>query len=417
MNVSNLVCVSLNCRNFRQHLGVSDKSSVMEDLQSDISTTIMDLPDDCLVFIFRCLTCGSDRDAFGLTCHRWLEIQNRNRQSLQFDCSLTHFKVPLSGTPHRIATYELCMVLNRFQHLQSLSLSGCTELNDLGLKQLQHYGSSLRALYLDCCLKITDIGLCYVASGCPSLKFISLYRCNITDMGLETLAKSCLALEDVNLSYCSSITDQGARFIVKNCFQLCAVRINNCKGINGVGFSGCSQTLIYLEAESCKLEPEGISSIVRGGGLEYLNISNLSWSIHGDGLAAIGAGFGARLLVLNMRLCRTISDDSVSVIAKGCPSLVEWNLALCHDIRVAGWESIALNCHNLEKLHVNRCRNLCDRGLQALRNGCKRLSVLYMNGCSRISSISIELFRLSRSNVVIKEEECLTIGPPWAFRW
>lgn len=389
----------------------------MENPHRDDPTTIMDLPDDCLLFIFMRLTCGSDREAFGLTCHKWLGIQNRNRHSLQFDCSFTNFDLPLSKTPHTVDKYELHRLLNRFQYLQSLSLSGCTELPDLALKQLEHYGASLQALCLDCCLRITDVGLSFVANGCPSLMVLSLYRCNISDRGLEALAKSCAGLEYINLSHCSSITDRGISFIVQNCVHLCAMRINNCKSINGVGFKGCLKTLACLEAESCDLEPEGILSIVGGGALEYLNVSNLSWSIHGDGLAAIGAGFATKLRVLNLRLCRTIGDESVGAIAKGCPSLVEWNLALCHDIRVAGWESIALNCHNLEKLHVNRCRNLCDRGLQALKNGCKKLSVLYISGCPRLSSFAIELFRLSRGNVVIKEEENFAAMSTWERKW
>ncbi|XP_021762748.1 F-box/LRR-repeat protein 12-like [Chenopodium quinoa] len=354
---------------------VNVKYNVIDDSQTDNSTTIMDLPDDCLVFIFKWLSDERDREVFGLTCTRWLDIQNRNQKSLQFDCSLTYTR-QLSRTPRKIDTHDLHRALSCFQYLRSLSLSGCTELPDSGLKLLQCFGSSLRALHLDCCFEITDNGLSFVASGCPFLIYISLYRCNITDVGLEILAKSCLGLEDVNLMYCLGITDHGINGLVQNCAYLYGIRISNCRGMKGVGFHGCSQTLAYLEAESCKLEPEGIASMVSGGGLEYLNISNLSWSIRGDGLSAIGGGFAKMLRVLNMRLCRIVRDEDVALIAKGCPSLVEWNLALCHEIRVAGWESIALNCHNLERLHVNRCRNLCDRGLEALKNGCKKLTVL-----------------------------------------
>lgn len=395
---------------------VGVKYNVMEDSQSNNSTTIMDLPDDCLIFIFKWLRDECDRVAFGLTCSRWLRIQNHNRQSLQFDCSFTCFKLGLSKTPRRIGTFELHRVLTRFQHLQSLSLSGCVKLPDSGLELLQFFGSSLRALHLDCCSEITDKGLSFVASGCPLLRFISLYRCNVTDVGLEILAKSCLGLEDVNLTHCLFTTDHGIRCLVQNCAHLYGIKINNCRNIKGIGFHGCSQTLAYLEAESCKLELEGITSMVSGGGLEYLSVSNLTWSIRGDGLSAIGGGYAKFLRVLNMRLCRTVGDEVVEVIAKGCPSLVEWNLALCHGIRVAGWESIALNCHNLETLHVNRCRNLCHRGLEALKNGCRKLSVLYMSGCPNISTISTELFMLSRGDI-IKEEENLATGPKWHLRW
>ncbi|XP_056690994.1 F-box/LRR-repeat protein 12-like [Spinacia oleracea] len=313
-----------------------------------------------------------------------------------------------------INTCDLHKTMSRYHHLRSLSLSGCSTLPDSGLKLLQYSGSNLRALHLDCCFKISDNGVSFAASGCPLLKFISLYRCNITDVGLESLAKSCLGLEDVNLTYCLGITDSGINSLVRNCVHLYGIRISNCRNIKGVGFCGCSRTLGYLEAESCKLDQEGIASMVSGGGLKYLNILNLSWSILGDGLSAIGGGFGKMIRVLYMRLCRTIRDEGVGLIARGCPSLVEWNLASCHEIRVLGWESIGLNCNNLERLHVNRCRNLCDRGLEALKNGSKKLDVLHMNGCPQMSTIAIELFRLSRGDL-IKEDEHFIIGHNWQF--
>ncbi|KAL6967888.1 F-box/LRR-repeat protein 12 [Sarracenia purpurea var. burkii] len=378
-------------------------------------TSIMHLPDDCLYFIFQWLDCGSDRESFGLTCHRWLHIQNSSRQSLMFQCSLRLLNISsLSRTSTTINPSHLYRLLNRFRHLQSLSLSGCMELPDSGLTQLQYFGSKLQALYLDCCFGITDNGLSFVASGCHSLTIISLYRCNVSDLGLEFLAKSCLALRDVNLSYCSLISDFGIRALSRNCSQLRAVRISYCRNVNGVGFKGCSQTLTYLEAESCKLEPEGIEGIISGGGLEYLNVSSLSWCIRGDGLMAIGSGFCTRLRILSFRLCRTIGDESIAMIAKGCSLLEEWNLALCHEVKLQGWESIGSECGNLKTLHVNRCRNLCDRGLEALRDGCKRLSVLHINRC-RISSTAMELFKQLRGNVEIKEEEVMCIAPKWAF--
>ncbi|PSS09585.1 F-box/LRR-repeat protein [Actinidia chinensis var. chinensis] len=375
-------------------------------------TSIMHLPDDCLYFIFQRLDCGSDRESFGLICHRWLHIQNSSRQSLQFECSFSVLNASsLSRNSTTISPFRLYRLLNRFRQLQSLSLSGCMDLPDSSLTQLQYYGSTLEALYLDCCFGITDNGLSYVAAGCTSLTFISLYRCNVTDVGLQILAKSCLALKDVNLSYCLLITDHGIKALSQNCRQLRGVVISYCKSVNGVGFKGCSQSLTNLEAESCKLEPEGVLGIVSGGGLEYLSVSCLSWCVHGDGLAAIGSGFATRLRVLNFRLCRTINDESIVAIAKGCPLLEDWNLALCHEVKLPGWEAIGANCCNLKRLHVNRCHNLCNLGLQALRDGCRRLLILHINRCRRISSEAMELFKLRRTDVEIKQEEVLCMTP------
>lgn len=380
----------------------------------EVSSSIMDLSDDCLIFIFQALDCQADQESFGLTCRRWLHIQNITRLSLQFHCSFSLFNVNPSQSNFSVGSYHLSRLLTRFSHLQSLSLSGCTELPDSALAQLQSSGHRLRALHLDCCFGITDSGITLIGSSCPNLAVISLYRCPVTDTGLEALACSCPGLRDVNLAYCYRITDSGLRALSQGCRELRAVNISFCRNLSGIGFRGCSQTLVHVDAESCKLEPEGIMAIIGGSGLEYLNISGMSWGLGANGLCSIGGGFCKRLKIINLRMCRTIGDNSISAIAKGCPLLEEWNLALCHEVKLQGWESIGKFCNNLEILHVNRCRNLCDSGIQALRDGCRRLSILYISKAYRTSAI--ELFKLQRGRVQIREEEVMFVGPDWTCR-
>ncbi|KAI3694751.1 hypothetical protein L1987_77721 [Smallanthus sonchifolius] len=375
----------------------------------------MHLPDDCLFFIFEKFDSSVDRESFGLTCHRLLHIQNSSRKSLEFGCSFSQLNHSLSKTTIDIDSFILDKLINRFRRLELLSLCGCVNLLDSGLSQLQNHGSKLKSLYLDCCFKVTDTSLSSVAIGCPNLSFISLYRCSVTDNGLELLAKSCLFLKDVNLEWCSLITDSGIFSITNNCRELRAIKISHCENIKGVGFEGCSQSLACMEADFCKLEPEGIVGILSGGGLEYLNVSSLSWCIRGDGLRAIGGGFGKNLRTLNLRLCRTVGDETIMEISKGCPLLQEWNLSLCTGIGLAGWESIGIYCHNLEKIHVNGCRGLCDRGLLALRNGCERLSVIYITRCQRVSSLAVTLFKIARWDVELKLEEVMCIMPKHFF--
>lgn len=180
----------------------------MEDLSSDGLTTIMNLPDDCLILIFQRFNCSWDCESFGLTCHRQLCLQNVSRQSLQLKCSFCQLNLSsLSQPTLNIESFCLYRLLTRFRHLGSLSLSGCAELLDLDLPRLEHYGSNLQSLCLDGCFGITDHGLFLVATCCPWLTFISLFLCNITDTGLEALANACSALKDVNLSYCTLVSD------------------------------------------------------------------------------------------------------------------------------------------------------------------------------------------------------------------
>lgn len=387
----------------------------MENPSSEGLTTIMDLPDDCLSFVFQWLDCLSDREAFGLTCRRWLLIQNLNRRSLQFQCSLSYL-IPSSLSQHNLTVeyFHLYRLLGRFQHLQSLSLSGCTLLSDEAMTSLQFCGTHLRALYLDCCLSITDGGLSKAAAACPLLEDISIYRCRITDVGLRSLAYFCTGLKHMNLSHCSLISDDGLRALTQACRHIQSISLSTCRYVSGTGFKGISPTLISVEADYCNLRGEGIKEILSGGGIQYLNVS--SCGIGGDGLAAMSAGLASNLRILNLRRCVNIGDESIMAIAKCCPLLQEWNLALCHSVRIPGWESIGKNCHNLEKLHVNRCRNLCDRGLEALRNGCKHLTVLYASRCFGFSTTAIELFKCYRGDVVVKYEEVMCMGPKWDLK-
>lgn len=367
-------------------------------------TSEINLPNDCLLNIYNKLHDTRDHNSFGLTCRRWLQIQNFAVSALIF-----HF----SDNPnvYRLYASYLPRLLERFLNLSSISLAGCAELPDSALARLRDSGSRLRSLALYCCFGITDNGLSLVSAGCPNLVSVTLYRCNITDPGLESLANSCHALESVNLSYCTMITDSGISTLSSKCRKLHAVMISYCRGITGTGFKGCSPTLTYLEADSCMLSPEGLLGVVSGCGLEYLNVSSLRYWRGVDGLGGIGSGLGMKLRFLNLRMCRFITDDSVVTITKGCPALEDWSLAVCHEVRETGWSAIGSDCKNLKVLHVNRCRNLCDRGLMALRHGCGRLQLLYMNGCRRVSCLAFEIFRMMRQDVEIRNEECTSVGP------
>lgn len=370
----------------------------------DPNTSEMNLPDDCLLNIFEKIKGSTDRNSFGLTCRRWFRIQNLATRSIIF-----HF----SNNPnvYRLYASYLPRLLARFPNLSSISLAGCTELPDSTLIRLRDCGSSLKSLALYCCFAFTDHGLGLVATGCSDLVSVTLYRCNITDPGLESLANSCPSLENVNLSYCTLITDRGISKLSKECTRLHAVMISYCRSVLGTGFRGCSPTLTYLEADSCVLSPDGLSGVVSGGGLEYLNVSNLRYWCGMDGLGAIGSASAVHLRFLNLRMCRFVTDDSIVAIAKGCPLLEEWSLAVCHEVRVTGWAAIGSHCLNLKVLHVNRCRNLCDSGLQSLRDGCHRLRLLYMHGCRRVSCLGLEIFRMLRQDVQVRNEECISVGP------
>ncbi|BAF28014.1 F-box/LRR-repeat protein 12 [Oryza sativa Japonica Group] len=372
-------------------------------MDDNVENYINFLSDDCLICIFNKLESESDRNAFGLTCKNWFKVRNIARKSIIFHCSFN---------PKVYKEHANCLskLLARSPYLNLVSLAGLTELPDTALNQLRISGASLQSLSFYCCSGITDDGLEVVSIGCPNLVSLELYRCfNITDHGLENLCKGCHALKSLNLGYCVAISDQGIAAIFRNCPNISTIIIAYCRGLSGVGFRGCPGTLSHLEAESCMLSPDGLLDVVSGGGLEYLNLYNLKSPTGLDGLDRVG--YARSLRFLNLRMCRYLTDDSVTAIASGCPLIEEWSLAVCHGVRLPGWSAIGLLCNKLRILHVNRCRNICDQGLQALGDGCVCLQVLHIHGCGKITNNGLASFSIARPNVKQRADEVMCIGP------
>ncbi|PWA59543.1 F-box/LRR-repeat protein 12 [Artemisia annua] len=234
-------------------------------------------------------------------------------------------------------------------------------LSDSGLANLLLYGSTLQSLNLSYCSRVTDIGLSYVASGFPFLSAVNLKKCSsITNHGLQILAESCRSLKLVHLTGCSRVTDRGIRSLYQNYRQLTTL-----------SFQGVSHTLASLEDKLCSFDSTGVSDFVSGGALKYFSFSSY--------IREIGLGFGAKLKILDLKMCGDLVDDAtIMKIAKGCPLLQEWNLSYCYKIAISGWNTIGLYCQNLKTLHVHRCVKLGDKGLLAVGYGSNQTSYLVM---------------------------------------
>jgi F-box and leucine-rich repeat protein 2/20 len=364
-----------------------------------LENNISYLSDDCLLSIFNKLECGADRNSFGLTCKNWFKIRNVGRKSLIFHGSF-------NPTLDQENAKCIPKILACSPYLRRISLAFLRELPE----NLAMSGSSLRSLSLYCCTGITDAGLVQVAIGCPNLMIVELQTCyDITDYGLESLSKGCHALKSLNLTACNEISDQGISAVFSNCSNISTLIITSCRHVSGVGFRGCPSALCYLEAESCMLTPEGLLAVASSGRLEYLSLHKLG-SLSGlDGLGSLCLAKNLRFL--NLRMCRYLTDSSVTAIASRCPLIEEWSLAVCHGVHLPGWSSIGLYCNNLRVLHVNRCRNICDEGLRALGDGCARLKALHINGCTKITRGGMVLFTIARPNVNLRVDEVMSIGP------
>ncbi|XP_027072993.1 EIN3-binding F-box protein 1-like [Coffea eugenioides] len=112
-------------------------------------------------------------------------------------------------------------------------------------------------------------------------------------------------------------------------------------------------------------------------------------------LAAIAVGTACRggLGKLSVRGCnsvRGVTNNGLSAIAHGCPSLRAlslWNVPAIGD---EGLFEIARECHSLEKLDLCQCPSISDKGLAAVAKNCPSLSALTIESCSNIGNESLQ---------------------------
>ncbi|MCL7024598.1 hypothetical protein MKW94_016987 [Papaver nudicaule] len=173
------------------------------------SSSVTNLPCDCLSLIFKCLEDSEDRLSFGLTCRQWLHIQNNNQEFLWWWYRrYWSFEQYPEINPDGNFSVLLLKLLNRFQHLKYLSLSMCAKITDFVTLQSQNFGSEVRYPELDYCWEYSDTELSIMFSWFPRLTDLSLKDTRITDRGLYALAKCCSTLTTVVLKGCHLILIQ-----------------------------------------------------------------------------------------------------------------------------------------------------------------------------------------------------------------
>ncbi|MCL7039308.1 hypothetical protein MKW94_007204 [Papaver nudicaule] len=213
------------------------------------STVITDLPVDCLTLIFWRLRPGDERNSFGLSCRQWFHIQINNQESLWCVCG--HGPTRYLGIHNpKIFPTVLCQLLSRFQNLTDLCLRRCSRITGFVPSKLPFFESKVQYVDLDDCSEFPNNELSAIFAWFPRLTSVSLKYSQITDEGLEVLAKCCPYLEKFS-------------------------HITSCTKITGIGFLGCPKTLNQLGASGCELTLEGINAIVSGGGLESLRLKQL----------------------------------------------------------------------------------------------------------------------------------------------
>ncbi|KAF9206938.1 Transcription factor COE1 [Haplosporangium sp. Z 27] len=103
----------------------------------------------------------------------------------------------------------VALIVDRCQYLETINLSYCRMLTDLGLFSVAKFcRRNLRVLHLTGNLKMSNASLLAVAKHCPQIEKLYLGECTqITDSAVEWIARSCssTSLKELELHRCERV--------------------------------------------------------------------------------------------------------------------------------------------------------------------------------------------------------------------
>jgi len=123
-------------------------------------------------------------------------------------------------------------IANNCPLLKELRILFQLQVTDIGVQAIAAKCSHLHTLDVDMCELLTDASLVAVGEHCPRLRVLHCGIGNgdawipqVTDKGVEAVARGCLALEELDVDGCEGITDAALRALARSSRNLRFLRI------------------------------------------------------------------------------------------------------------------------------------------------------------------------------------------------
>lgn len=254
-----------------------------------------------------------------------------------------------------------------------LNLSLCKQITDSSLGRIARYLKHLRVLELGGCSNITSNGLLLCAWGLRKLNTLNLRSCrHISDQGLFHLAglnpaaaNGSLELEHLVLQDCQKLTDQALKHISTGLTKLKSLNLSFCASITDTGlkFLAKMPNLCELDLRSC----DNISDI----GIGYL------------------AEGGSWITSLDVSFCDRVGDQSLLHISQGLFHLKSLSMCACN-ISDDGIHKFVRTAHDVNTLNIGQCSEITDKGLIFVADHLKRLRSIDLYGCTKVTTVGLE---------------------------
>ncbi|XP_063222238.1 F-box/LRR-repeat protein 14 [Bacillus rossius redtenbacheri] len=292
-------------------------------------------------------------------------------------------------------------VVNGIPDLQSLNLSGCYHVTDIGLSHaLVADLPCLTELDLSLCKQLSDTCLGRIATCVKNLQVLELGGCcNVTNTGLLLIAWGLRKLRRLNLRSCWHVSDVGIGHLAglnedsggAGNFALEHLGLQDCQRLTDEALRHVSAGLPELKSINLSfcvsISDGGLKHLARMPSLREINLRSCD-NVSDAGLAHLAEG-GSRVTSLDVSFCDKVTDQALHHVSQGLFNLRQLSLNACR-VSDDGLCRIAKTLHELEVLNIGQCSGVTDRGLAAVADCLRSLRCIDLYGCTRISPAGLE---------------------------
>lgn len=283
-------------------------------------------------------------------------------------------------------------VVQGIPNLESLNLSGCYNVCDVGIYQAFMFDAPcLKYLNLSLCKQVTDNSFSKITQYLKNLEVLELGGCcNVTNTGLALIAWGLKKLKKLNLRSCWHVSDIGIGHLALGNQSLEFLGLQDCQRLTDEALKHltCLSSLTAINLSFCvSITDSGLKYLAKMPNLKELNLRSCD-NISDMGMAFLAEG-GSRISSLDVSFCDKISDQALVHIAQGLFCIRSLSLSACQ-ISDEGLEKLANALHELETLNIGQCSRVTDKGLQTIAESFARLKCIDLYGCTKITTVGLE---------------------------
>lgn len=289
-----------------------------------------------------------------------------------------------------------------------ITAAQCPRVTDAAVRVLaRKKGARLSALRVPGCRDVTDDGIEILAKNCICLRSLDLSGCpNVRERSVFAMG-ALHGLEEVALDGCCEVTDEAVRHLFTSATKLTSLSVKGCDSLTEKGLNymhemavpwglrrhyNCAELATFRIGSNIHVSDKFIMVLTAVcPRLRFLEVETCPL-IGGD--EAMGKVGGLSVLVdLRLDSLQRVSDQGIRQFFSDQPKRLLTHLSLtgCTKVTDVSLKCIAKNARNLRQLRLDRNVSVTDRGLGYLSKGLTSLTVLQATHLGMVSDEGVRL--------------------------